>query len=90
MIKNLQHALNANATSVQLNLGNGLIRLLALTVLPDIYDTLSNIPFDPPVNPEATAIIPAHATAIHITMVCQLHDAATSLSLPSTTPPTKP
>jgi hypothetical protein len=47
--------------------------LLALTVSVAVYNTLSNIPFVPPVNPGPTAIIPAVATAAQISNLCRLH-----------------
>jgi hypothetical protein len=58
---NLQ--LNANAASVQSNLGDGQLGLLALTVSPAVYNTLSAVTFQHPVNPPGTSpIIPANAT----------------------------
>ena len=54
--------LNANAASVQSHLGNGVLGLLYLTISPAVYETLSAVPFVPPVNPGPTPIIPARST----------------------------
>jgi hypothetical protein len=54
--------LNANAASVQSNLGNGTLGLLALTVSPAVYTNLSNTAFVVPVNPGPQPVIPAQAT----------------------------
>lgn len=54
--------LNANAASVHSNLGDGLLGHLALTVTPEVYNTLSATPFVTPVNPGAQPVIPALAT----------------------------
>ena len=61
---NLQ--LNANAASVQSNLGDGQLGLLALTVSPAIFNTLSAVAFVHPVNPGTNPVIPPGATA-HVT-----------------------
>jgi hypothetical protein len=47
-IANLNLHLNANAASVQSNLGDGQLGLLALTISPAIYNALSAIAFVPP------------------------------------------
>ena len=48
--------LDANAASVQLHLGNGVLGLLYLTVSPAVYATLLAAPLVPPPNPNpATA-----------------------------------
>ena len=59
----LNQQLNANAASVQSHLGNGVLGLLALTVSPAVYTTLSQVAFVPPANPGPVAIIPVGATA---------------------------
>jgi hypothetical protein len=66
-IKDLHLKLNENAVKVHSNLGNGLLGYLGVTVTPAIYNTLSAIPFDIPVNPGVAPVIPAGATgpAIH-------------------------
>jgi hypothetical protein len=61
-IAELHKKINANAASVQSNLGNGRLGHLALTVSDAIYNTLSAIPFEPPANPGAQPEIPADAT----------------------------
>ena len=43
--------LNANSASVRSHLSNGALGLPFLTVLQAVYNTLSLIPFIPPVNP---------------------------------------
>ena len=62
-IAELHIQLNANAASVQSNLGDGQLGLLPLTVSPAVYNTLSAIPFIAPVNPGTTPNIPAGTTA---------------------------
>jgi hypothetical protein len=75
---NLQ--LNANAASVQSNLGNGQLGLLYLTVSPALYATLSATAFIPPANPGAVPVpLPAGATAAQITAGIRQH--ATELML---------
>jgi hypothetical protein len=54
--------LNANAASIQSHLGNGHLGLLALTISPAVYSTLSNVAFVAPINPGPTAIIPPGST----------------------------
>jgi hypothetical protein len=61
-IAELNLQLNANAASVQLNLGDGQLGLLALTVSPAVYNTLRAVAFQHPVNPGTSPIIPANAT----------------------------
>jgi hypothetical protein len=50
-ISTLNLKLNANAASIQSDLGNGALGLLSLTVSPDVFNTLSDIPFIAPLNP---------------------------------------
>jgi hypothetical protein len=54
--------LSANAASVQSNLGNGQLGLLALTVSPKVYATFSAVPFIVCINPEPQPVIPVRAT----------------------------
>ena len=61
--------LNANAVSVQTNLGDGTLGHLWLTVKQEVYNTLSNTPFIPPVNPGAQPTIPANSTAAQIASI---------------------
>jgi hypothetical protein len=61
---NLQ--LNANAASVQSNLGDGRLGLLFLTVSVAEYNTLSAVAFIAPVNPGAAAVISVGSTAAQI------------------------
>ena len=65
-IPQLNLELNANAASAQSNFGNGHLGLLALTVSPAIFNTLSAIAFVHPVNPGTNPAIPPAATT-HVT-----------------------
>jgi len=65
-IAELQLQLNANAASVQSNLGCGQFGHLWLTVQPAVYATISVVPFVAPVNPGAAPIIPPGSTAPQI------------------------
>jgi hypothetical protein len=62
-IAELNFQLNANAASVQSNLGDGQLGLLALTVLPAVYNTLSATIFVHPTNSGTIPTIPPGATA---------------------------
>lgn len=62
-IAEIHKKINANAASVQSNLGNGRLGHLALTVSDAIYNTLSATPFVPPPNPGAQAVIAVNTTA---------------------------
>jgi hypothetical protein len=68
--------LNANAASVHSNLGDGTHGLLALTIDPAVYNTISPDPFLPPVNPGANPILPDGATAAFISKLTQQHAAS--------------
>ena len=57
-IKSLHKKLNANAASVYSHLGNGRLGLLYLTVTPEVYNTLSETPFNPPTNPGPVVAYP--------------------------------
>jgi hypothetical protein len=72
-LSDLNLKLNSNASSVHSDLGNGLLGLLALTVSVVVYNTLSNTPFVPPINPGPTAVIPAGSTAAQINNLRRLH-----------------
>jgi len=68
-INELQIKLNANAASVQSDLGNGNLGLLYLTVTPAVYTTLSDTAFIEPTNPGQVPNVPAGtsgANAMHI------------------------
>ena len=62
-IRQIQVELNANASSIHSNLGNGQLGLLFLTVSPATYETLSDVPFEIPVNPGPVPVIPAQMSA---------------------------
>ena len=62
-IAQVHFKLNENSASIQSNLGDGQLGLLFLTVSSAVYNTLSATAFIPPVNPGATAVITAKATA---------------------------
>ena len=66
-IEELNSQLNANAASVQSDLGGGALGHLALTVLPTVFATLSITPFVIPINPGPTAVIIPGLTAAQIT-----------------------
>jgi hypothetical protein len=72
-IAELNLHLNANAASVQSNLGNGQLGLLALTVSPAIFNTLSTIAFVPPANPGTTPTIPGGSTGAQTQAVIRQH-----------------
>ena len=65
-ITELNLQLNANAASMQSNLGDGQLGLLALTVSPAVFNTLSAVAFVHPVNPGTNPVIPLGATT-HVT-----------------------
>ena len=71
--------LNADSASVQSHLGNGALGLLFLTVLPAVYNTLSLIPFIPPVNPGPDPVIPAGSTGPQIADIRHQFTTATKL-----------
>jgi hypothetical protein len=66
-IAELHKQLNANSSSIPSHLGDGQLGLLYLTVTDDVYNTLSAVPFVPPVNPGPTPDHPDGATAAQIT-----------------------
>ena len=61
-LSELHTKLNANAASVQTNLGGGTLGHLWLTLKPEVYNTLTNTPFQPPENPGSQPVIPEGAT----------------------------
>jgi len=65
-IKALHLKLNANAASVQSNLGDGNQGLIYLTVTDAVYATLSDVPFIEPINPGTAPIYGARASAAQI------------------------
>ena len=65
-IKALHLKLNANAASVQSNLGDGNQGLIYLTVSDAVYATLSDVEFIEPLNPGTTPVYAARATAAQI------------------------
>ena len=50
-IRQIRVELNADASSIHSNLGDGQLELLFLTVSRATYETLSDVPFIPPENP---------------------------------------
>jgi hypothetical protein len=72
-IAELNLQLNANAASMQSNLGDGQLGLLALVISPSISNTLSAIMFVPPANPETTPIIPAGETVAQTATIVRQH-----------------
>jgi hypothetical protein len=74
---NLQ--LNANAASVQSNLGDGLLGLLYLTITPAEYNALSATELFPPENPGAAPTVPYVATESQVATLLRKHKANTNL-----------
>jgi hypothetical protein len=72
-LANLQLHLNANAASVQSNLGDGQLGLLALTVSVAVYNTLSAVQFIAPVNPGPTPIVPVGTTVANAAIIVRNH-----------------
>jgi hypothetical protein len=68
--------LNANAASVHSNLGDGAQGLLALTIDPAVYNTISPDPFLPPVNTGANPILPDNSTVAFIAELTRQHAAS--------------
>ena len=73
-IAELHLQLNANAASVYSSLGDGAHGLLPLTISLEVYNTLSAVPFVPPVNPGAQPDIPAGATGSQIAAITREHN----------------
>lgn len=74
ILQDIQIQLNANAASVQSNLGDGLLGLLHLTVTPATYDTLSQVPFVVPVNPGPLPQFNARATSREVAAARAQHE----------------
>ena len=72
-IAELNLQLNANAASVQSNLGDGQLGLLFLTVTPEEYNLLSNTVFVPPPNPGNAPVLPGGATGPQISAIIRQH-----------------
>ena len=62
-IRQIQVKLNANASSIHSNLGDGQLELLFRTVSQATYETLSNVPFIPSENHGPIPIIPRESSA---------------------------
>ena len=65
--------LNTNAASVHSHRGNGNLGLLFLTVTPEVCDTLSDVPFDPPPNPGQHPCMPEGSTGPQIADLRRQH-----------------
>jgi hypothetical protein len=78
-ILSLNLQLNANAASVQSNLGDGLLGLLYLTITPAEYNALSVTEFIPPEKPGAAPIVPYAATDSQVATLVQEHKTETHL-----------
>ena len=61
-ISEMHLQLNANASSVQYNLGNGTLGNLLLMFTPAVFNTISAMLFVPPPNPGQDPIIPTGST----------------------------
>ena len=68
--------LNTNAASVHSNRGNGQFGLIYLTLKPQVYATLSTVPFVPPANPGQNPNIPLGATGPQIAEYRRAHKEA--------------
>ena len=69
----LKLLLSTNAASVNSHLGDGFLGLLWLTVTNAVFNTLSLIPFIPPLNPGSIPVIPAASTQFQITALTDTH-----------------
>ena len=78
-IKELQKKLNANAASIHSHLGNGRLGLLYLTVTPEVYNTLSDTEFIPPINPGPHVDYPEEGTQYQIRAAERAHEEETKL-----------
>jgi hypothetical protein len=70
LIKNVR----ANASAIDSNIGDGRFGHLRLVVTPDFYATLSDQPFNVPVNPGPKAIIPAGTTGPQAKLIKLAYD----------------
>jgi hypothetical protein len=75
-IAEIKLKLNANATWVHSNLGDGAHGLLALTIDPAVYNTISPVPILPPVNPGANPILQDNSTAAFMAELTWQHAAS--------------
>ena len=73
-IKSIHLILSLNAASMHLNLGNGALGHLALTVTAATYQTLAGIPFVNPPNPDANIHIPVGSTGPQISAIERTHN----------------
>jgi len=73
-INELQIKLNANAASVQSDLGDGNLGLLYLTVTPTVFNTLSDTAFVEPANPGQVPIVPAGTSTANAAHIRRLFD----------------
>ena len=73
-INELQIKLNANAASVQSDLGDSNLGLLYLAVTPAVYNTLSNTEFIEPVDPGQVPNVPAGTSSANATYIHRLFD----------------
>ena len=78
-LKTLKLLLSTNAASVISHLGNGALGLLWLIVSDTVYNTLSNTPFVPPLNPGPIPIIPALSTGPVIASLTATHERASKI-----------
>jgi hypothetical protein len=78
-ISTLNLQLNANAASVQSNLGDGLLGFLYLTITPAEYNALSATELFPPENPGASPNVPYAATDSQVATLIREHKTETQL-----------
>jgi hypothetical protein len=65
--------LSANATSIPCPLGNGQLGWLRITITEALYNSLSNTPFDLPINPGYAPNLPAFPTANQVSIIQATH-----------------
>ena len=66
--------LNANAASVHSHRGNGQLGLLYLTLKPEVYNTLSDVAFEPPANPGQHPDIPEGSSGPQAASIRKEHE----------------
>ncbi len=75
-IRDMHLKINENCISVHSNLGNGQLGHLGISVTAAVYNTLSAIPFVPPVNPGAAPVFPDGAQGPQIANIRLVFDEA--------------
>ncbi len=73
-IRDMHLKINENCISVHSNLGNGVLGHLGISVTAAVYNTLSTIPFTPPVNPGTAPVFPNGAQGPEIANIRLVFD----------------